>query len=448
MNSISEPLVFSVGIAEYDASVIREKLPPELFSDILPGQTIVLKPNWVKESHLRKPDEWEYVITHPSLITAVLGIVCSKLSGTGRVIIADAPQTDSSFKKIISRYPVEEWKKMAATHGVTLEILDLREDEWIQEEDIVVSRTKLPGDPRGSTEVNLLGEKSEFFGHRKSPRGYYGADYNLKETNEAHDGFNNRYRLSRSVIEADLFINLPKLKTHKKAGITCCLKNLVGINTYKNFLPHHSEGGPAESGDQFPGDNLKSRFEGTILGFVKQHLLGNPQIAAMMKPLGRLSRKVFGRTEEVVRSGNWYGNDTLWRMTLDLNKACFYADPDGSMREGIPLNAKKYIGIVDAILAGEGNGPLAPDPKVMGRIIAGRNPVAIDAVCATMMGFDPLKIPTIVKSFDVRYYPVTDFRYENIQVKTETATFALNALPEPMILYFKPHFAWLGHIEK
>ncbi len=448
MNCISDPLVFAVGIAEYDAKVIREKLPQELFKDIVPGQTIVLKPNWVKESHLRKPDEWEYVITHPSIITAVLEIVCSKLSGSGRVIIADAPQTDSSFIKIISRYPVEKWKQTAATHGVAFEILDLREDEWIQEEDIVVSRTKLPGDPRGSTEVNLPGEKSEFFGHRKSPRGYYGADYNLKETNEAHDGFNNRYRLSRSVIEADLFINLPKLKTHKKAGITCCLKNLVGINTYKNFLPHHSEGGPAESGDQFPGNNFKSKFEGTILGFVKQHLLGNPQIAAMMKPLGRLSRRVFGRTEEVVRSGNWYGNDTLWRMTLDLNKACFYVDPDGSMREGIPLNAKKYIGIVDAILAGEGNGPLAPDPKVMGRIIAGRNPVAIDAVCATLMGFDPMKIPTIEKSFHVRHYPVTNFSYENIQVKTETATFALSSLPKPMILNFKPQFAWVGHIEK
>jgi uncharacterized protein (DUF362 family) len=135
-------------------------------------------------------------------------------------------------------------------------------------------------------------------------------------------------------------------------------------------------------------------------------------------------------------------------MTLDLNKACFYANPDGSMREGVPVSAKKYIGIVDAVLAGEGNGPLAPDPKYMGRIVAGRNPVAIDAVCATMMGFDPMKIPTIEKSFQMRYYPVTDFRYENIQVKTESDTFELRSLSKSMILNFKPHFAWVGHIEK
>ena len=32
--------------------------------------------------------------------------------------------------------------------------------------------------------------------------------------------------------------SLPKLKTHKKAGITCALKNLIGINGNKEYLPH------------------------------------------------------------------------------------------------------------------------------------------------------------------------------------------------------------------
>ena len=55
---------------------------------------------------------------------------------------------------------------------------------------------------------------------------------------------------------------------------------------------------------------------------------------------------------------------------------------------------------------------------------------------------------TIEKSFQIRYYPVANFRYENIQVKSETGIFALESLPKPMILPFKPHFAWVGHIEK
>ena len=53
-------------------------------------------------------------------------------------------------------------------------------------------------------------------------------------------------------MKCDLFVNLPKLKTHKKTGITCSLKNFVGINGDKNWLPHHTEGVPANGGDEFP----------------------------------------------------------------------------------------------------------------------------------------------------------------------------------------------------
>jgi len=33
------------------------------------------------------------------------------------------------------------------------------------------------------------------------------------------------------------------LKLHRKAGITCALKNLIGINGNKEYLPHHRLGG-------------------------------------------------------------------------------------------------------------------------------------------------------------------------------------------------------------
>ena len=442
-----DPTVFAIKTPEYLAEDIAASLPACLFSQISPGETVVLKPNWVKESHIRKQDEWEYVITHPAVITAVLSRVCEILGPGGRIIIADAPQTDSSFLKILTRYPVDTWQNLAKQHEIALEIIDLRDDEWIQKNDVVVNRKKLAGDPRGKTEVNLLDDASEFFGHQKSRRGYYGADYNIQETNEAHDGHNNRYRLSRSVIEADVFINLPKLKTHKKAGITCCLKNLVGINTYKNFLPHHAEGGPSESGDQFPHDSLQARIEGPVLAFVKQKFLHNPVMARLLKPLSTSARSVFGETEHNVRSGNWFGNDTLWRMTLDLNKAFFYANPDGSMRDEKLIHAKKYIGIVDAVLAGEGNGPLSPNPREMGYIIAGTNPVAIDAVCARMMGFDPMKIPTIRNAFKIKRYPICDFNFSDIQFVTLNHQSPLSELPESMVIPFEPQFAWKNHIE-
>lgn len=439
--------VFVLPVQDYRAAQIYSVLKDFLHPCIFNAKVVVLKPNWVRESHISKHDEWEQVITHPSLITAVLEIIADNMTPGGKIIITDGPQTDSSFGKIMALNPVSTWEEIAKSKHIELEIIDLRDDEWIMEDDIIISRKKLPGDPRGSTTINLTNASSEFFGHQKSYRGYYGADYNLKETNLAHNGKDNLYKVSRSVIEADLFINLPKLKTHKKAGITCCLKNLVGINTYKNYLPHHSEGGPGNGGDQFPKNNINANIEGPLLAYVKQHILQNPFLALLLKPFGKISRRAFGKTEDTIRSGNWYGNDTLWRTTLDLNKILLYANSYGTMRSDQWINTKNYIGIVDAVIAGEGNGPLAPDPVKMGYIICGTNPVAIDAACARLMGFDPFKIPTIKNAFKVKLFPLTNFSYQDIQIHFKESCYSLDEIPDFLIKRFKPHFGWKDNIE-
>lgn len=440
--------VDALKVAGYDVDVLGALLPDTVFAQVRQGDTVILKPNWVSESHKYRPDDWEYVITHPAVITAVLWKVLDRLSGAGRIIITDGPQTDTSFEKLIAHYPVAAWHNVAKNHGVAIEVIDLRDHEWTMKDGIVVERQVLPGDPSGKTEVMLKGETSEFWGHAKSKRGYYGADYNRDETNRAHDGYNNRYSVSRTVLEADVLINLPKLKTHRKAGITCCLKNLVGINTYKNYLPHHSEGGPGEGGDQFPADTAKARIEGPLMAFLKQNVLKRPLMARLLSPLNYAGKKVFGDTRRVTRSGNWYGNDTIWRMILDLNKVLFYANPDGTMREGTFVNAKRYIGVVDAILAGEGHGPLSPDPVKMGYLFCGTNPVAIDAVSSAFMGFDPLKIPTISRAFQVGRYPLCPFSFADIRVVFDGREYALGEIPDSWVVPFEPQFGWKGHIEK
>ena len=63
----------------------------------------------------------------------------------------------------------------------------------------------------------------------------------------------NEYLLSETVLSADLVVNLPKLKTHKKTGVTLALKNLVGINGDKNLLPHHCVGSPDAGRRRVPG---------------------------------------------------------------------------------------------------------------------------------------------------------------------------------------------------
>jgi uncharacterized protein (DUF362 family) len=447
-NTSMNNLVFLNQVNKYSYESIYNVLDDSIFNKIKPFHTVVLKPNWVKESHFTKPNEWEYIITHPTVITAVLKKVVDRLDKGGRVIITDGPQTDSSFKKILERNPVSFWEEICDKKGIILEIIDLRDDEWTQKNGVIIKREKLKGDPRGNVEVNLNDELSEFFGKIKSQRGFYGADYNLSETNKAHDGINNLYRVSKSVIEADVFINLPKLKTHKKAGITCCLKNLVGINTYKNYLPHHSEGDVKEGGDQFPTSNVKSKIEGPFVAFVRNKLLQNTKVANFMGHFRKLGLWIFGKSENTIRSGNWYGNDTVWRMILDLNKTLFYANPDGSFRADNFINAKNYIGIVDGIIAGEGSGPGEPDPVNMNYLISGNNPVAIDCVCAKLMGFDYEKIPSLKNAFNIKHLKLVNFDYDMIDVMTDhNKKINIKNLPSSYIKNCKPHFGWVNHIE-
>src|SRR5262249_46532703 len=51
--------------------------------------------------------------------------------------------------------------------------------------------------------------------------------------------------------------------------------------------------------------------------------------------------------------------------------------------------------IADGIIAMEGNGPLNGTPRPLGRIVLADDPVAADATCARLMGFDRLRITHI-----------------------------------------------------
>lgn len=48
--------------------------------------------------------------------------------------------------------------------------------------------------------------------------------------------------------------------------------------------------------------------------------------------------------------------------------------------------------IADGITAMEGNGPLQGTPRDLGKIVLADDPVAADATCARLMGFDPLQV--------------------------------------------------------
>jgi uncharacterized protein (DUF362 family) len=52
----------------------------------------------------------------------------------------------------------------------------------------------------------------------------------------------------------------------------------------------------------------------------------------------------------------------------------------------------RQFAIVDGIVGMEGNGPIQGSRKPMGVLVAGRDPVAVDATCCRIMRIDPLKV--------------------------------------------------------
>lgn len=446
---MAENQVYFFTDMEYDETVIQKAIVESHVLDIIePGQKVVIKPNFVQEKH-DDSDDWDYVITHPVVMTAVIKEVCKKLENSGEIIIADAPMTSTRFEALIQHFPVQNWKSLCDENGIAFQLIDLRDEEWFNASNGIILRSqKLPGDPLGKVMCNLKDENSEFWGKQTGVQGFYGADYDIKETNDAHNGSDNRYSVSKTVISADVFINVPKLKAHKKAGMTCCLKNLVGINTNKNLLPHHSTGTPAEGGDQFDNSEASRKLESAVTVYAKRIVHKCAFLTPLLVPLKNIAIKVWGDNRKSVRSGGWYGNDTLWRTIIDLNKVMYYANEDGSLREDDMTNRKKYIAIVDGILAGEGNGPLAPDKVEAGFLLTGTNPVAVDCVAAWAMGFDYKKIPSVCKAFECKKYKLVGFTYDQITcyLNHDQGT-SIDNLPKSAVKSFKAANGWVGHIE-
>lgn len=414
---------------------------------IKPNDTVFIKPNMIAHRH-RTTDDWDCVITHGSVVRAVLEYVCIALNGKGKIIIGDGPQTDSDFDRIVSLMGLRDIQAVHRMHKeLSIEIVDLRDECWVVQDGVVTNSFRLPGDPRGKVASNL-GNQSMFAQCDGMNRRYYGAFYDVDETNLHHRRGIHEYQLSGSPLVADVCISLPKLKTHKKCGLTVNLKGTVGLNANKNWLPHYTVGDPTTGGDQFPTHSAKSRLENLLVANAKRLLAKrNPLMQQLARATKRSAYKLFGKTEEIIRSGNWYGNDTAWRMALDLNRILMYSDARGNLPKG--GMRKRYFSIVDGIVAMEGDGPVNGKRKEAGVLIAGANPVAVDVACATLMGFDWRRIPILARSFDPHPYPLIEGGFDSVTAASNVEQWnrPLNQWSVDETLQFEPHFGWKGHIE-
>jgi uncharacterized protein (DUF362 family) len=424
---------------------------------IKPGHHVVIKPNFIFHANLRGTD-YRPVVTHASVLRAVTDYVLIALQGRGSVAILEAPNPNTEFERVVAAMRVDTVLNFYREKGAPVELRDLRTEQVYFGLHTILRERLLPGDPHGSVRIDL-GEASEF---TDLPGGYdrlYGTYHNRRETCASKRPGVGVYEVHRSYLRADVVISLAKLKTHKKTGVTLALKNFIGLGARKNLMPHYRIGSPLSGGDEFPSDEchpLVRRLK-DLDWAMRDHLLQNLQrprlyLAAAALPVylrraiaRRATRNGYPLSE--IEWGNWYGNDTLWRTVLDLNKIIRYADVNGVLH---PQPQRRYLAIIDGIVAGEGEGPLSPDPREEGVVVAGIDPVAVDIATTRWMGFDEQRIPMLARALSCRGYPLTELAtrddIQRISISSPAFTGPL-ALLTPVTPSFRPAPGWLGHIE-
>lgn len=357
---------------------------------VKPENTVLIKPNLVMESNHISKNGTDCLYTHPSVVAAVIDYVVIALKGCGRIIVGDAPMQECKWEMLIKQSGYMELIQWYKNHSVNIDLVDFR--ELTSEVKNGIYMQSVNSNVKG-TVVDLQTESDFSQISSENLLKMRITNYNPNSLLKHHNKDKHEYYISDYLLQSDVIIDMPKPKTHRKAGITCAMKNLVGINIRKEFLPHHTVGSLEEGGDEYEKRNCILSFRSKILDKLNIASAEKRYVSAYIYRWGSrlLTLPLFFRKNKY-SEGNWFGNNTICHTVTDLNKIVLYADKKGIMRNS---PQRKIFVVADMIISGEKDGPTAPSPKKVGVIAMGDDLLCFDEVVSTIMGFDIEKIPTI-----------------------------------------------------
>jgi uncharacterized protein (DUF362 family) len=404
---------------EYLKNIIAELLSKRLQPEKVKGRKVLLKPNWVV--HSRIDTDEICVRTHNNFTLAALETVLTY--GPESVLIGDAPIQSCNWARVVTPQFLEEVMALSQQYKVPVMVKDFRRKTFDP------SRNNPVSDLNPITEYTLfdVGVKSYLEPITSTERSLFRvSNYDPDRMVLSHGPGMHKYCISDSVFDSDMVISMPKVKTHQKIGITAAIKNLVGLNGDKDFLPHYRLGGTGFGGDSYPGKNYLRYWSELASDFADRRqgkFLYWPGYYAsnLLMKLSSIGRKNV--------QGAWKGNDTTWRMVLDLNKIAIYGKKDGTLAEA---PQRVIYSLCDGIIGGQGDGPLNPFPLALGVISFANHSGLNDKAVATLMGFDTEKLPMLHEAAQIGVGNAAQLTWNGQDIQEQDlAQHIINTLPPP-----------------
>ena len=371
-------------------SLIDKVIDNRLNNTDIADKRILIKPNWVRHSKI-KEDEW-CLRTHDNFLLATLEYML-RLKPK-EVMIGDAPIQGCHWSKMVTSELKNAIEKLSKKYDIPVEIKDFRRVHFDRELNNAIEQKE----PLEDYVIFDVGKKSYLEPiTEKGKNNFRVTVYNPDRFKESHRPGVHKYCISKELFDADVVISLPKVKTHQKAGITAALKNIVGLNGDKDFLPHHRVGGTDFGGDCYPGGS-KLRYWSELSLDNANRNKGKWLYSIWIKVTSLLWRLSLPKKVHSLAAG-WYGNDTTWRMVMDLNQIIYFGNKNGKLSD---KRQRLFFSLCDGIIGGQGDGPLKPEQLPLGVLSFTNTSSWNDLVLSQIMGMESEKIPLLVsaKSFE------------------------------------------------
>lgn len=366
------------------------------FKDIVrPGSKVLIKPNLVTHEHFLGRDALYSTVVHGSIIRPLIDYVYLALQGEGSIIIADNPLERADFKILMEFTGIQDTVSKLTRRGYkNLNVIDLRPRIVKEDKAGKLYYEDMPGDPLGYVTIDL-GKDSLFAEFDKKPdvHFYTLADRTINHldpecvreslTDKYHNPSTHKYIVSKTILDSNVIINVAKLKSHCKSGVSLTLKNMIGMVYQKECMPHHRPGIPP-NGDSFPKYPARyyvasRKLYCSLRKWLHVHRI--PGFRSFRNMLQKNKILIGQHTEH----GNWKGNDTIWRTILDLNRIAAYADSVGKMQD---TRQRNQFALIDGIVSQQGEGPMAGNSVPTSIIFGGLNPILVDALAVKTMGLN------------------------------------------------------------